>query len=163
MGLLSCNSLMQRTKGRNTKAPARILLLGSHQGGLKARKAYLEEQGHEVLPCSKVKDANAHLANAGVSLLICDYKLDQQNGVDFLHDTRAQHATLPTILLLNQVEEMSVNREDCCADLVVSKHFNELAHLARSVERLLSRKAPRKKPTAIRKTASPAARASGKD
>lgn len=152
---------MERTKGRNTKAPARILLLGNHQGGLKARKIYLEEKGHEVIPCNKVNDAVTHLANTDISLLICDYKLDKQNGVDFLHETRAKHTKLPMILLLNQVEEMSVNREDCCADLVVSKHFNELAHLARSVERLLSRKAPRKKPAAIRKTASPTARSSG--
>lgn len=152
---------MQPTKGKSRKVPARLLLLGTHQGGLKARKIYLEEQGHEVIACNKVKDALAHLAGADISVLICDYKLDLQNGVDFLRDTRAQHATLPTILLLNQVEEISVNRDDCSADLVVSKHFNELTHLARGVERLLSRKAPRKKPAAIRKAASPASRASG--
>ncbi len=154
---------MQRSKGRNSKDPARLLLLGTHQGGLKARKIYLEEQGHEVIACNKVKEAHLHLASPGVSVLICDYKLDLQNGVEFLRETRAQYATLPTILLLNQVEEISVNREDCCADLVVSKHFNELTHLARGVERLLSRKAPRKRPAAIRKTASSAARAGGKN
>lgn len=153
---------MQRIKGKTKTPPARIVLLGSHQGGLKARKVFLEEQGHEVLPCSKVKDANTHLAGADISLLICDYKLDQQNGVEFLHEIRERHATLPTILLLNQVEEMSVNREDCRADLIISKHFNELTQLARSVDRLLSRKAPRKKPSNIRK-APPAARASGRD
>jgi len=152
---------MQPTRGKSRKVPARLLLLGTHQAGLKARKIYLEERGHEVIACNKVKDAHTHLAGTDISVLICDYKLDLQNGVEFLRETRAQHASLPTILLLNQVEEISVDRENCCADIVVSKHFNELTFLARGVERLLSRKVPRKKPAAIRKPPARLSRASG--
>ncbi|MDZ7637150.1 MAG: hypothetical protein U5J83_02665 [Bryobacterales bacterium] len=111
-----------------------------------------------MIACNKVKDAAAHLANDGVALLICEYKLDQQNGVEFLRETREQFATLPTILLLNPLEEMSVDRGSCCADVVVAKQANEVQELVRSVERLLARKAPRKKPAAIRKNATTVAR-----
>jgi DNA-binding response OmpR family regulator len=145
---------MRRTLGKNTNHPTRILLLASHQAGLKARKIVLEEQGYEVIPCSKSKDATAHLAAGSFALLICDYKLDQRTGVDFVREMREAYATLPSILLLTPVEEISVDLAECSADLVVSKKANEVAQLVRSVERLLSRKAPRKKPTSIRKAAS---------
>ena len=106
-----------------------------------------------MIPCSKTKDATAQLAAGNFALLICDYKLDQRTGVEFVSEMRETYATLPSILLLTPVEEISVDLAECSADLVVSKKANEVAQLVRSVERLLSRKAPRKKPTSIRKAA----------
>lgn len=153
---------MPSTQAKSTNHPARILLLANHQAGLKARKIVLEEQGYEVIPCSKVKDAAAHLAGGGISLLVCDYKLDQQNGVEFLRATRESHATLPSILLLTPVEETQVDPLACGADLLVPKRANEVAQLVRAVQRLLTRKAPRKKPAAIRKTVAAPSQVSGK-
>jgi DNA-binding response OmpR family regulator len=153
---------MRSTQGKPTNHPARILLLASHQAGLKARKSVLEEQGYEVVPCSKVKDAAAHLANDGISLVVCDYKLDQHNGVEFLQAIRETHATLPSILLLTPVEETQVDPANCGADLLVSKRANEVVQLVRGVQRLLTRKAPRKKPSAIRKTSATPAQARNK-
>jgi hypothetical protein len=88
--------------------------------------------------------------------------LDQQNGVEFLRATRESHATLPSILLLTPVEETQVDPASCGADLLVPKRANEVTQLVRGVQRLLTRKAPRKKPAAIRKTAAVPAPARGK-
>jgi FixJ family two-component response regulator len=58
---------------------------------------------------------------------------------------RKQAADLPIILISGYADSLGLNEANTGADVVIQKSANEVAHLVRSVARLL-RKKPVKKP-----------------
>lgn len=113
----------------------------------------LEEKGYQVVSLHKAKDTIPRLTDEGVSLLIVDFGLDHSKGLELIDQAADLAPALPTILLVDRIQELSADLTDCRADVVLPKLGDELDQLIRSAEKLLRRRGPRKRPAAISKPA----------
>jgi CheY-like chemotaxis protein len=127
-----------------------ILIAAPNKAGTKARKIVLEETGYTVAVASKSKDAVDSIADGFTSLLIVDFSFEHGTGVAFLDQVRAEYPQLPTVLLADPLQEIEADVNNCCADVLVPKQFDEIPQLLRAVEKLQRRRKPRKQPKTIR-------------
>ena len=135
----------------SSKPPAgaiRILLVDDNQLGLTARRSVLEELGYRITTASSAHEALDALASGAYDLMITDYKMPKMNGKELIERVRKQSPPIPVILLSGFVDALGLNEESTGADVVLQKSANEVAHLVRTVKRLLNRKPPRK-PAAV--------------
>lgn len=129
---------------------ANILIVDDNKVGLAARKAVLEELGHRITTVTAGDEALEHLKNSRFDLVITDCRMPKMDGLDLIKRIRAGNPAIPVILLSGYVDVLGLNEANTGADLVLSKDANEVAHLVRSVSRLLSRKTRKKPPSSHR-------------
>src|SRR6185369_3290010 len=127
---------------------ARILLVDDNANGLAARKSVLEELGYRIVTSTSGSDALEHFATSKFDLVVTDYKMPRMDGLELISRLRKYTPDLPIVLVSGYVDTMGMNEASTGADVVIQKSANEVSHLVRSVNRLLRRKLPAKKPPA---------------
>lgn len=123
-------------------APARILLVDDNPHGLSARKSVLQELGATVVTCSAASDALELFGEQDFDLVVTDYKMPRMNGDELISRLRKIELHIPVILLSGFADSLGLNEANTGADVVIMKSNNEVAHLVRSVTRLLKKKKP---------------------
>jgi CheY-like chemotaxis protein len=131
--------------------PHRILLVDDNQGGLRARKCVLEEQGFEVTACCCPRDALAEFERSEFQLLITDYCMPAMTGGELIQQVRGIRPEMPVILLSGKVDALGLTEKNTGADAVIPKSANEIAHLLRAINRTLRTRAPRKPATSVKR------------
>jgi CheY-like chemotaxis protein len=132
---------------------ARILLVDDNANGLAARKSVLEELGYRIVTCTSGADALEQFAAAKFDLVVTDYKMPRMDGLELIGRLRKSTPELPIVLVSGYVDTLGMNEASTGADVVIQKSANEVSHLVRSVNRLLRRKSPAKKPVASQSAA----------
>ena len=79
-------------------------------------------------------------------LVITDYKMPKMNGIELIKSVRALAADVPIILISGYAEALGMTESNTGADAVIAKSANEVAHLVRSVNRLMRHATPKKPP-----------------
>ncbi|MCS6953619.1 MAG: DegT/DnrJ/EryC1/StrS family aminotransferase [Bryobacterales bacterium] len=123
---------MQTRRWRES-VPAKIFVLDEHPGGLAARKAILETQGHVVSATADVAEARAALASGAYEIVVVNHS---GVGAD-LACLRQVAPAVGIVLLLDALEALGRTEQDTGADAIVPKDGNEIARLIRAVNRLL--------------------------
>ncbi|HNY40733.1 MAG TPA: response regulator [Bryobacteraceae bacterium] len=142
---------MSLRRTANPKPAPRILLVDDNRSGLAARRSVLEELGYSTtgVACPKqaveLFAASAHTGEE-FGLVITDYKMPEQSGVDLIWQIRLIEASVPIILLSGFVDALGLTESNTGADVVIMKSANEVAHLVRAVNRHLSGAVRRKGP-----------------
>ncbi|MGA3203715.1 MAG: response regulator [Bryobacteraceae bacterium] len=108
--------------------------------GLSARKCVLEELGHRISTAANGVDALELFANFKFDLVVTDYKMPRMDGLELIRALRKTSPGLPVILISGFVDTLGLSEESTGADVVIQKSANEVAHLVRSVARLLRKK-----------------------
>ena len=144
--MISRNSTSSTTR-------ARILLVDDNANGLAARKSVLEELGYRIVTCTSGADALDQFASAKFDLVVTDYKMPRMDGLELIGRLRKSTPDLPIVLVSGYVDTMGMNEASTGADVVIQKSANEVSHLVRSVNRLLRRILPAKKPAASQSAA----------
>ena len=134
-------------KSSLSSSPARILLVDDNANGLSARRSVLEELGHRIATASSGTEALEQFARGKFDLVVTDYKMPRMDGLELIVRLRKQTPDLPIVLISGFADTLGLSEENTGADVVIQKSANEVAHLVRSVNRLLRRK-PAKKPVA---------------
>ena len=127
---------------------ARILLVDDNANGLAARKSVLEELGYRIVTSTSGADALEQFASSKFDLVVTDYKMPRMDGLELISRLRKYTPDLPIVLVSGYVDSMGMNEASTGADVVIQKSAHEVSHLVRSVNRLLRRKTPAKKPPA---------------
>lgn len=127
-----------------TAAAARILLADDHKLGLAARKSLLQDQGYEIVTANDGEEAYEAFRSGRFDLVITDYKMPGMNGVNLIAEIRKLAPEVPLILISGYADALGLDEESTGADAVIPKNANEVAHLLRTVSRLLRR--PGRKP-----------------
>ncbi len=127
---------------------ARILLVDDNANGLAARKSVLEELGYRIVTCTSGADALEQFVACKFDLVVTDYKMPRMDGLELIGRLRKSTPDLPIVLVSGYVDTLGLNEASTGADVVIQKSANEVSHLVRSVNRLLRRKSPAKKPVA---------------
>ncbi len=134
-----------------SKPAPRILLVDDNRSGLAARRAVLEELGYATTGVACPKEAVRTFAASAQTgeafgLVITDYKMPEQTGVDLIQQIRAISEDVPVILLSGFVDALGLTESNTGADVVIMKSANEVSHLVRAVNRHLSGAVRRKGP-----------------
>lgn len=142
---------MSLKRPANQKPAPRILLVDDNRCGLAARRAVLEELGYATTCVSCPKDAIELITTSAqmgepFELVVTDYKMPEQTGVDLIRQIRAISPAVPVILLSGFVDALGLTEGNTGADVVIMKSANEVAHLVRAVNRHLSGAVRRKGP-----------------
>jgi CheY-like chemotaxis protein len=122
-----------------------------NRAGLSARCAVLSELGYATTGFTCPREAVAAFSASTqmgdpFGLVITDYKMPGQTGVDLIQQIRSLSATVPVILLSGFVDALGLNEGNTGADVVIMKSANEVTHLVRAVNRHLSGAVRRKGP-----------------
>src|SRR5579872_185245 len=128
---------MPARPGSPSSTSSRILLVDDNANGLSARRCVLEELGHRITTASSAAEALEHFAASRFDLVITDFKMPRMDGVELIVRVRKQSPHIPVILLSGFVDALGLSEANTGADVVIQKSANEVAHLVRSVGRLL--------------------------
>jgi CheY-like chemotaxis protein len=104
----------------------------------------LQELGHSIETSSGPEDALVLCKQHNFDLIVTDFKMPNINGIEFIQQLRSAGILAPVILLSGFTDTLGLSEANTGADAVIQKSSNEVAHLIRSVNRLL--KKPLKKP-----------------
>jgi CheY-like chemotaxis protein len=137
---------MKPSSSSSTVPAARVLLIDDNQSGLAARKSVLEEFGHQVTTAVSGHEGLECFSSETFDLVITDYKMPRMNGIELIERVRKQKKDIPIILISGFADPLGLNESNTGADVVIQKSSNEVAHLVRSVNRLLRRQVPKKPP-----------------
>jgi CheY-like chemotaxis protein len=125
---------------------ARVLLVDDNRDGLLARKALLEEQGFVTSTATNGEEAFEALSKVTFDLMVTDFRMPKMNGIELIRCVRPLHPALRIIMLSGFVEALGLDEKSTGADIVIAKGPHEIAHLLRSVARLLARTVARRPP-----------------
>jgi CheY-like chemotaxis protein len=142
---------MSLKRTATSKPAPRILLVDDNRAGLAARRSVLQELGYAttgVLCPREAVDVFAEATQMGEAfgLVITDYKMPEQSGVDLIQQIRSLAPEVPVILLSGFVDALGLTESITGADVVIMKSANEVTHLVRAVNRHLSGAVRRKGP-----------------
>ena len=102
----------------------------------------LADENRKTVSCENIADAKAQLALGTVSLVLLDINLPDGNGLDFLQEIKAEHASLPVILVsANDTDADIVAGLEQGADDYITKPFS-LSVLRARVNTQLRKVAP---------------------
>ena len=121
--------------------------MDDNANGLAARKSVLEELGYRIVTSTSGADALEQFASHKFDLVVTDYKMPRMDGLELIGRLRKHTPDLPIVLVSGYVDTLGMNEDSTGADVVIQKSANEVSHLVRSVNRLLRRKSPPKKPS----------------
>lgn len=127
-------------------------MVDDNANGLAARKSVLEELGYRIVTCTSGADALEQFDSNRFDLVVTDYKMPRMDGLELIGRLRKVTPDLPIVLVSGYVDTMGLNEASTGADVVIQKSANEVSHLVRSVNRLLRRKSPPKKPNTSQAT-----------
>lgn len=116
--------------------------MDGNSSGLAARKAVLEEAGHEIRGVANAAEAFDQFASQKFDLVVTDHKPPRMDGIELIRRLRSSDGYTPVVLLSGLVDALGLNEENTGADAVIQKSANEVTHLVRAVARLLRRKKP---------------------
>jgi CheY-like chemotaxis protein len=111
-----------------------------------ARKSVLEELGYNITTAVNGQEALELFSRGVFDLVITDYKMPKMNGIELIKSVRALAADVPIILISGYAEALGMTESNTGADAVIAKSANEVAHLVRSVNRLMRHATPKKPP-----------------
>jgi CheY-like chemotaxis protein len=137
---------MSVSTSSNSSSPVRILLVDDNNLGLTARRTVLEELGFQITTATNPDDALEKFGSGEYDLLITDYKMPRMNGVELIEQVRGINPSIPVILISGYADALGLDERNTGADIVLQKNANEVAHLLRSVNRLLKKRALKKPP-----------------
>jgi CheY-like chemotaxis protein len=83
------------------------------------------------------------------------------DGLELISRLRKHTPDVPIVLVSGYVDTLGLNEVSTGADVVIQKSANEVSHLVRSVNRLLRRKSPPKKPAIAQAAAAGSKRKKG--
>ena len=119
-----------------------ILLVDDNRNGLCARKAVMEELGHQVKAFASPEEALEAFSETPFDLLVTDYRMPRMNGAELIRKVREINASVPVILLSGMVDALGLTEANTGANIVIAKNANEVSRLLRAVRELVS--SPRK-------------------
>jgi CheY-like chemotaxis protein len=152
--------MASRNFQRDSASPsARILLVDDNGDGLSARKSVLEEIGYQIVTATSGAAALEKFAASHCDLVVTDYKMPMMDGKQLIRHLREQAPDLAIIMISGYSDTLGMDEKTTGADVVIQKSSNEVAHLVRSVSRLLKKRKPAKTQMAAKKP--PASAASG--
>ena len=119
----------------------RLLMVDDNPSGLAARTMVLSELGYEITTAHNAARALALFEESPFPLMVTDYKMPGQNGVDLIRAIRAVAPQTRIVLVSGFVDAMGITEENSGADAVIMKSANEVSQLVRAVNRLSKRTA----------------------
>ena len=135
-----------RSNGAETPAP-QVLLVDESRMGVAARRTILREAGCEVLTASNTVDGLEQITKHPIQVLVTEFKIAEQSGLEFIRAARLHNPNLGVIVLSGFTDALGLHEANTGADIVLQKNSSEVPQLLRGVKRLLSRK-PARKPAA---------------
>ncbi|RJO63476.1 MAG: sigma-54-dependent Fis family transcriptional regulator [Myxococcales bacterium] len=84
---------------RDAKRPARILAVDDSRDALELIRRHLEGDGHAVLTASDVEEALRLLRETAVDLVVTDFKMPKQDGMDLIRLIRDNFRTVSVIMV----------------------------------------------------------------
>lgn len=130
---------MKKSASESANVAITILLVDDNVHGLIARRKVLEEQGYQIRTAVSAEEALEIFPRQRFDLVVTDFKMLAMTGVELIARIRAINPSLPLILLSGFVEPLGMTEDSTGADAVISKTAGEVAHLVRTVKRLLTR------------------------
>ncbi len=127
----------------------RLLLVDDNPSGLAARKMVLSELGYEITTATNAEIALTLFEASPFPLLVTDYKMPGQNGVELIRAIRAVAPQTRIVLVSGFVDAMGITEENSGADAVIMKSANEVSQLVRVVNRLSKRTAAKQPARAL--------------
>jgi CheY-like chemotaxis protein len=137
-----------------------ILLVDDSRDGLLVRRTLLEEQGYRVQVADCPEDGLKLYESSNFDVVVTDYRMPRMDGTELIRRIRRQDPNARIILLSGFVEPLGLTEENTGADAVIAKTAGEVAHLTRSVKRLLNRGA--RKPPMPQRNARKSSRAASR-
>jgi CheY-like chemotaxis protein len=136
---------MQASRAKR-RVPASILLVDDNKSGLAARKAILEEQCFQVVTAANGDDALVQFVSGSFDLVVTDFKMPKMNGTELIRRLREAQPGVRIVLLSGCVASHGLDEGSTGADVVLAKGPNEVTHLVRAVNRLLTKRTARRPP-----------------
>lgn len=127
------------TELRRTREPGPILIVEDDRAVLDMLSFCLQRRGYSVVAASDLAVARQHLEQRGPRLLLVDWMLGHESGLDLVLEMRGKSVNhrLPIIMLSGRADDLDKARAlDSGADDYVSKPFSPRELLAR-ISRLL--------------------------
>jgi PAS domain S-box-containing protein len=122
--------------GLTKKVPIRVLHVDGDVGFLKVAKQSLEMQGDfQVDTALSVKEATKKIRKKTFDAIVCDYRMPEKDGLEFLKELRGKGNKVPFIMFTGKGrEEVAIKALSYGADQYISKTgdpetvYTELAH-----------------------------------
>lgn len=86
-----------------------ILIVDDRQAVLTTLEMILEDEGYNIITATSPKDALAKLdatPKPKVNLLVTDYDMGEENGIELIQSLRRRGVAIPTILFSGQADEL---------------------------------------------------------
>ena len=147
---MSSQTLMSLSKVRSNSAetPApQVLLVDESRMGVAARRTILREAGCDVFTASNTADGLEQIKKHSIRVLVTEFKIAEQSGLEFIRAARLENHNLGVIVLSGFTDALGLHEANTGADIVLQKNSSEVQQLLRGVKRLLNRK-PARKPAA---------------
>ena len=130
---------------------AKILIVEDDPGIQEMLKFSLAAEGYQIEQATTVKDAWSLIENKALDLVLLDWMLPDNSGIDLLHRIRKYHSILPVIMVTAKSEEDDrVLGLDVGADDYVTKPFS-VRELNSRIQAILRRTMPDEQPLQIGK------------
>jgi len=128
---------------------AKILVVEDDQGIQDMLKYSLSAEGYTLYQALTVKDGWSIIENKVVDLVLLDWMLPDNSGIDLLHRIRKYHSMLPVIMVTAKTEEEDrILGLDVGADDYVTKPFS-VRELNSRIQAILRRTMPDEQPIQI--------------
>ena len=123
------------------------LLVVEDDPGIQEMLQYsLSSEGYNLLSAYTVKEAWAKIESEAIELVLLDWMLPDNSGIDLLHRIRKYHAKLPVIMITAKTEEEDkILGLDVGADDYMTKPFS-VRELNSRIQALLRRVMPDEQP-----------------
>ncbi|MFV2004495.1 MAG: phosphate regulon transcriptional regulator PhoB [Gammaproteobacteria bacterium] len=128
---------------------AKILLVEDDTGIQDMLKFSLSAEGYSIHQAFTVKQGWEIIENKAIDLVLLDWMLPDNSGIDLLHRVRKYHSMLPVIMVTAKTEEEDrILGLDVGADDYVTKPFS-VRELSSRIQALLRRTMPDEQPLQI--------------
>jgi two-component system, OmpR family, phosphate regulon response regulator PhoB len=128
---------------------ANILIVEDDPGIQDMLKYSLSAEGYTLYHAYSVKEGWETIENKAIDLVLLDWMLPDNSGIDLLHRIRKYHSMLPVIMVTAKTEEEDrILGLDVGADDYVSKPFS-VRELSSIIQALLRRAMPDEQPLQI--------------
>lgn len=128
---------------------ASILIVEDDPGIQDMLKYALDSEGYTLYQSMTVKDAWQTIESKAVDLVLLDWMLPDNSGIDLLHRIRKYHSALPVIMITAKAEEEDrILGLDVGADDYITKPFS-VRELKSRIQAVLRRTMPAEQPIQI--------------